>query len=326
MENNKEILISIVIPVKNGGPWIDNCIRSIMGQSLHSKTEIIIIDSGSTDNTLELLKKYPVRLFSIPAGEFNHGLTRNFGVSHCKGKYVAFTVQDAVPADVNWLEKLFDCFSDELIAGVCGRQVVPHDPNYNPLDWYRPASSPIIRRYQFTPPQSFFKLTPSEKKGVCAWDNVTAMYRKDILLGLPFEKTVFAEDIIWAKNALLNGYAIVYNPAAQVYHYHFEDREYVFKRTLTTLYFRYKYLGDIPEFRSYKLRNILSMVKSIFGAEGIALKKKFYWLRYNIERIKVTKSVIKLFKESLAKSESELDLVHQRICGVPPIPVKFSKL
>ena len=73
----KKIVISVIIPVKNGTPWLDACLQAIINQTLFDQTEIIVIDSGSTDGTLELLKKYPVTVYSIHPSEFNHGLTRN---------------------------------------------------------------------------------------------------------------------------------------------------------------------------------------------------------------------------------------------------------
>ena len=61
----KKIVISVIIPVKNGTPWLDACLQAIINQTLFDQTEIIVIDSGSTDGTLELLKKYPVTVYSI---------------------------------------------------------------------------------------------------------------------------------------------------------------------------------------------------------------------------------------------------------------------
>jgi rhamnosyltransferase len=91
----ERVKISVVIPVKNGEPWLDECIQGIMSQTLFNQTEIIAIDSGSTDGSLAILEKYPVRIYNLPPAEFNHGLTRNYGVQLCRGEYVVMTVQDA---------------------------------------------------------------------------------------------------------------------------------------------------------------------------------------------------------------------------------------
>jgi rhamnosyltransferase len=156
-----EVKISVVIPVKNGASWLDACIQGIMSQTLFYKTEIIAIDSGSTDDSLAVLNKYPVRIYQIAPAEFNHGLTRNYGVELSRGEYVVMTVQDARPADDQWLEKLLKGFSvAENVAGVCGSQIVPHDRDKNPVDWFRPVSTPTINIYRYNTPEDFWALTP----------------------------------------------------------------------------------------------------------------------------------------------------------------------
>ena len=81
-----EPLVSVVIPVKNGIDTLASCLDGIFGQTLRDKLEVIIIDSGSTDGTLDLLKKYPVRVYNLPPKEFNHGETRNLGVALCNNQ------------------------------------------------------------------------------------------------------------------------------------------------------------------------------------------------------------------------------------------------
>jgi rhamnosyltransferase len=56
----KHPLISIVIPVKNGDAWLEDTLKSIYQQTLASNIEVIIIDSGSTDATFDILSNYPV--------------------------------------------------------------------------------------------------------------------------------------------------------------------------------------------------------------------------------------------------------------------------
>ncbi len=320
MEN--DILISVVIPVKDGEIWIEKCLKAIINQTLFYKTEIIIIDSGSSDKTLNIIANYPVRLIEIPSHEFNHGLTRNLGVKESKGEFVVMTVQDAVASDVYWLQKLLDGFIDYSVVAVCGRQIVPHYNKYNPMDWYRPSSPPVIRKIYFENPDNFYELSTEERKRACSWDNVTAMYRKKNLLGLPFQKTVFAEDMIWAKSALVTGNAIVYNPNAQVEHYHFEDKDYVFKRVFTTIYYRYKIIGYKPIAKKNIFRSKLSIVKHILLTRDIGISKKIYWIFYNFSRLKVENNVYDFFLKALSKGEDQLDALHEKICGVPPTPLK----
>src|SRR2546426_188421 len=139
-------VISVVIPVKNGAATLPPCIAGILAQSVRERLEIIIIDSGSTDGSLELANTFPVRIHRIEPAEFNHGETRNLGVKLAKGEFIAMTVQDARPTDERWLERMLMHFEDPLVAGVCGQQVVPHDLDKNPLQWFRPYCEPVPRK------------------------------------------------------------------------------------------------------------------------------------------------------------------------------------
>ena len=236
----KSFKISIIIPIKNGEATLDGCVQGIVQQSLFEHCEIIAIDSGSTDGTLNLLKKYPVRVVQIAAESFNHGATRNLGVQQAAGEFVVMTVQDAVPSSKDWLEIMLKHFSDPEVAGVCGQQIVPHHKNKNPHEWFRPQSEPAIRAVQFKAKNDFDKLSPKEKRDCCGWDDVNAMYRKSILIEQPFQPVMFGEDMFWAKEALEKGYKLVYDTSSKVDHYHFQFPEYTYKRTLIAHLFMYE--------------------------------------------------------------------------------------
>ncbi len=316
--------ISVVIPVKNEAAKIRLCIEGILAQTVPVQ-EIIVIDSGSSDGTVDILKEYSsVTLIEIPGSSFNHGLTRNMGVERASGEFVLLTVGDARPYDEQWIAELLKGFDDEKVAGVCGQQVVPHDRDKNPVEWFRPRSAPVMTKYRFTAAE-YEALSPAQKRIICGWDDVTALYRRDILRKIPFQKASYGEDSIWSKEALKAGYAIVYNSAARVYHYHLENKDFTFKRTLTTLYFRYKHFGFIPPAFPNGSAQKLRWVKTIFREKGLSLREKFAWYKYNVDQLAAAREALKIFNEALAQSEANLDEVHEKWCGKPPIPVKASR-
>lgn len=313
--------ISVIIPVRNEEKKIRDCLNGIINQSL-SVYEIIVIDSGSTDRTLDILNEFPfVRVIQIPANEFNHGDTRNLGVRESNGDFCLFTVGDAVAYDSDWLKNLFAGFTSDDIVGVCGSQVVPHDSDKNPVEWFRPITDPPVIAYKFTRDQ-FEKLSPLEKKAACSWDDVTALYRKSILISIPFQRITYGEDALWAKEALLAGHSLVYTPLARVYHYHLENYEFTLKRTFTTLYFRYKQFGLISTMPNFTFMNRLSLIKTLFFKSNLSLKDSMYWLQYNLNLRRARNEAFILFYSALKSGEGELENLHKKICGAPPIPVK----
>lgn len=313
--------VSVVMPVKNEALKIKACIEGILAQTV-PVNEIIVVDSGSADGTLEILELFPqVQVFKIPSSEFNHGLTRNLGVSMATGEFVILTVGDAQPANEFWIEELLKGFLDENVVAVCGQQIVPHHKDKNPVDWFRPVSQPKLKRWQYSLAE-FEVLDPVMKKAVCSWDDVTAMYRRNILSKIPFQKTPYCEDAIWAREAVMNGHAIVYNPAARVYHYHNEDADFSFKRCFTTIFMQYRYFGLIPQKPQMpflaKLRMVKLLAKSLLPNVNAMLK----WHRYNTQNFNARKNAFFAFMEARKKGEDELDNLHTQLCGKPPVPLK----
>lgn len=96
-------LISVIIPIYNGEKYIENCLNSIINQS-YTNLEIIVLNDGSTDNTLEILnefKKKDKRIKVIDKKNTGVSHTRNVGISTAIGKYLTFIDID------DWVEKDF---------------------------------------------------------------------------------------------------------------------------------------------------------------------------------------------------------------------------
>ncbi|MFD2999145.1 glycosyltransferase family 2 protein [Pontibacter toksunensis] len=315
-------LISVVIPVKNGDSWLDKVIPAILSQSLAHKIEIIVVDSGSTDNTLAILTNFPIKLVQIPSSEFNHGTTRNLGVQNAIGEFVVMTVQDAEPIDNLWLENLLDGFTDNTVAAVCGQQIVPHDLDKNPVKWFRPVSPPSIKKVLFRDFSEFDELPAEEKRHVCGLDNVTTMYRRELLLKFPFKHVSFAEDMLWAYEILKAGYSIVYNTNARVNHYHLEEPEFAFKRSFTQSYHSYKIFGIKPKAVESNLIKILRHLKLLVSNKRVTYRDKWKWLFLNYRMGREINRANAIFYTSLGKGDHELERQHSILCKTPPQALK----
>ena len=78
--------VTIVIPTKNAGRLFEKVLKKVFAQETTYEYEVICVDSGSSDNTIEIIKKFPCKLYEIPASEFGHGKTRNYGASKGTGE------------------------------------------------------------------------------------------------------------------------------------------------------------------------------------------------------------------------------------------------
>jgi len=215
--------ISVIIPVKNGQRFLELLLARVFSQRIKIPFEVIIVDSGSTDNTRTIAAGYPVRIYSIAEEDFNHGLTRNFVISKAKGTYIILLTVDALPYNENWMIKLIENLErDPAVAGAYSRQIPREDAN--PITKIRVnrffTASVVRRESKIENLAEFELLAPHEKHLLCNFDNVSSCIRRDIWEKIPFPKTNFGEDIEWAMQVLRAGYKIVYDPESIVYHSH----------------------------------------------------------------------------------------------------------
>ena len=96
--------ISITLLTYNGELYLEEVLTSIFIQKTRFNFEVIVIDSGSWDRSLEIIKEYPVKVHQISNHEFGHGKTRNMGVRLALGQYVVFFTQVDKPPHKYWLD------------------------------------------------------------------------------------------------------------------------------------------------------------------------------------------------------------------------------
>src|SRR4051794_2916488 len=88
-------LISVLIPVHNGGGELARCLDAVMAQLVGDEIEVLVIDSGSTDDTVSIAEAHGARVHSVPHSDFHHGATRNLGAQLARGEIVVWTTHDA---------------------------------------------------------------------------------------------------------------------------------------------------------------------------------------------------------------------------------------
>ena len=113
---------SIVIRTFNEEKHIGNLLSAIASQT-YKNYEIVIVDSGSTDDTLSIAEKFPVRIIKIESRDFTFGYSLNVGCEASRGKYLVFVSAHILPVSREWLSNLVNAFKNEKVAMVYGRQM-----------------------------------------------------------------------------------------------------------------------------------------------------------------------------------------------------------
>jgi glycosyltransferase involved in cell wall biosynthesis/GT2 family glycosyltransferase len=200
--------VSVVIPVKDAGPLLEEVLAAVRAQG---DVELIVIDSGSRDRSRDIARAAGADLIEIAPEEFGHGRTRNLGAERASGELIAFLTQDALPAP-GWLDALRESFQ---LADRVGAAYGPHLP----LD----DTSPMIAR-ELT--EFFAGFAPDGRPVVQGpgdptfLSNVNACYARACWQELRFADVQYAEDQAFAVAMREAGWAKVYNPRAAVYHAH----------------------------------------------------------------------------------------------------------
>jgi rhamnosyltransferase len=228
------IRVSIVIPTLNAGPVLEQVLAAIDSQNCDVRREIVAIDSGSTDGTLERLQRHSATVLRVQPGAFNHGETRNAALARVDGMFAVLLVQDAVPVSPGWLAALLDpLLIDAKVAGSFARQAPA--PGASEMTthylsrWVAAGEQP--RTVGPLATEDFDRLSPVQRHAVCAFDNVCSCVRTEVWREHPFRKTAIAEDLEWARDVLLAGYRIAYAPTAVVRHSHERSVRYELQRT-----------------------------------------------------------------------------------------------
>ena len=225
------ILVSIIILAKNGETYFRQLLEQLYCQNGIDRAEVIIIDSGSSDNTLNIAADFPeAKLVEIHPSEFGHGKTRNFGAAMARGEFLVFLPQDATPFGSDWLTNLLRPFDNAQVAGVFGRQIARADASsmesfFLSRTYHDQAEIKVLGHGEDTSLARCFFSTVSGAIRAATWNKHP--FREDIIM---------SEDQAWAKEIMRFGLAIAYQPDAKVLHSHQYSIASIFRRNFDSGY------------------------------------------------------------------------------------------
>jgi glycosyltransferase involved in cell wall biosynthesis len=195
-------MISIIVRTKNEERWIGSCLDAIARQTLQDH-EVILVDNQSVDKTVAKALQRDVKLVTID--RYRPGAAINRGIEASSGDIIVCLSGHCIPVDEHWLENLVAELDDDKVAGVYGRQ--------EPLAF----SSDMDKRDLLIT----FGLDRREQVKDCFFHNANSAFRRSMWERFPFDAEVSnIEDRLWASVVQANGFKLVYEPSASVYHYH----------------------------------------------------------------------------------------------------------
>ncbi len=241
---------AVIIPTKNPGAIFRRVLPMVCAQKTAFPFDVLVIDSGSKDGTVEYVRSYPderVRLHEIAPAEFGHGKTRNLGVSLTSGEFAVLITHDALPADEHWLQAMVTAAeADPQIAGVFGRHLAYPDASpYTKRDLERHFVNFTVEPVVWIQDRAQYDSDAGLRQRLHFFSDNNALIRRSVWERLPYPDVDFAEDQIWAEEALKAGWKKAYAHDGVVYHSHdFENIEKL-QRSFDESYALYRLFGYV---------------------------------------------------------------------------------
>ena len=282
---NKNIIFSVIILAYNEEKTIGSLLNRVLNLTKKYPSEIIIIDSESTDQTpviVNLLKKEHsnIKYYKKERRRFNFGKIRNWGVRLAKGRYICFLSADTIIERGDFFYYLlrdFNLFKN--VVAVFGQQI-PHGNlnivykldllcQFAQLNQYVNENKILIQSLK----EPFIEYN---KKTHLVWyfiSNVFACYKTSFLRIYPFKETLLAEDIILGKEIIEKGFTKIYDSRCQIIHYH--------KKGLLDYYIsqRKSYFVKLLEIKVRPQINILCKLQILFCIDINIFRKMFYFMQ-----------------------------------------------
>jgi glycosyltransferase involved in cell wall biosynthesis len=267
--------VTVAIPTRDGGEALERTLQAVAKQTVQH--ELLVCDSGSTDNSAALARSHGARVLEIEGRAFSHGGTRNLLMREARGARVALLTQDAEPEDERWLERLLGGF--DLAAGVA----IAYGP-YRPRPdaalsvrvelerWFAslsPDDGPHVERLQATE-RSLPVVNLMGARGF--FTDANACVSRAAWGRVPFREVPYAEDRVLAIDMLRAGYAKAFVPAAGVLHSH----DYTTLQELRRSFDEWRGLREVygwrepasPAHLTRQLRGALGQVRRELTREG----------------------------------------------------------
>jgi glycosyltransferase involved in cell wall biosynthesis len=205
---------SIVIRAYNEEKHLERLLEGIRRQTLKD-VEIILVDSGSSDSTVEIAESYDARVVRIAPEEFTFGRSLNCGIGAASSEFIVIASAHVYPVYPDWLAALLYPLLDEHVALSYGKQRAPASAHYSEKQIFH----------------QWYPETASERPDTIFCNNANAAIRRSLWKKHSYDETLTGlEDLAWAKWAEEQGYEVAYVPEAEIVHIHEETPRGVFNR------------------------------------------------------------------------------------------------
>lgn len=221
--------VSIVIPTYNAGKQWKEFLRRVTAQKGVKSIEMVVVDSGSRDQTVALSKEYGANVIEIPKEKFSHSYARNLGAENAHGDIVIFMTQDALPSDDEWVKNMVQPIITGEATAVSCKEQCPEGTElyYRANSWGHAQFQGILEHDQLgvkKRDESIAQLRPH-----ASLNDIACAIKKRIFKKF-YYRFDYGEDLDLGIRLLQNGYTIKLLAFPTVIHGHNRTAGYNLKR------------------------------------------------------------------------------------------------
>ena len=197
-------LASVIVRAKNEGRNIGRALALLDAQTVRARLEVIVVDSGSQDDTVAIARAAGARIIEIPPESFTFGGSLNTGCRAAAAEVLIALSAHAYPVDCTWAERIVEPFADDRVACVSGR---PTGPEGERLAGPRRADKDLLRANPFW-----------------GYSNVGGAFRARLWRERGFREDLpCTEDKEWSHYWAERGFVTIVDPTLEVEHSHDDD-------------------------------------------------------------------------------------------------------
>jgi len=212
----KKADVTIVFRALNEEKYFEQALQACRAQELDGLTfDIVLVDSGSTDRTLDIAEKYDCQIVHIPKHQFSFGRSLNWGCEAASGDYLIFISAHCIPTHNRWLQNLIQPLLDNIATYSYGRQLGNEASKFSEKQLF----AKYFPNFDKSPQEGFFI------------NNANSAIKKSAWQAFKFDEDVTGlEDMVLGKQLVTAGEKIAYIADAPVIHIHEESYRQVKRR------------------------------------------------------------------------------------------------
>ena len=290
----EDVMISVVIPTKNAGEEFRRLLGRLASQQGFREVEIIVVDSGSTDKTLELAEQFGAKIIKILPEEFSHSYARNLGADAASGEYLLFTVQDALPPSDAWLYELFSVIKNNGVSAVSCAEFPRENADlfYRAIAWNHYRFLEVDREDKIRSHVASKDYAALRKSGQLS--DLACLISKSTFAKYRY-KTDYAEDLDLGLRLIKDGYKIAFLGSTRIIHSHNRPAYYHLKRGYVDHVFLVRVLPNYPVV-GHNFDELISDITFTYQAIRCILAEEAWELQFSCKLSQFSAWFIKRFQ------------------------------